>query len=127
MTGGYVDAVGARGQLSKLAGELGKRSGELAQTERDLEPVKAEYRQFIANYHIGLWKRSQDEKDFKLPSEALRDMLAEKEMDPALLGSYIGLSSRRDRLRQRIADLKAEIDAQRSILSALKTEMEATG
>lgn len=122
----HVEAIDARSRLSELAQELGNRSSDLAKVSRELEITEGAYRAFVDEYEIGLWQRSQDEGGFKLPSEALRVKLAQKAMDPALLGRYKGLTASRDRLKQRIADLKAEIEAQRSILSALKTEMEAT-
>lgn len=111
--------------LDSLARELDTRSKELAQTERDLEPVENEYRTFVDDFEVGLWTRSQDEETFKLPSEALRLKLAHREMKPDLLGKYVGLMKRRKRLEQRIRDLRAVVDAQRSILSALKVEQEA--
>lgn len=123
---GFAEAITARGKLREQAEELAQRSGELAQVSRDLEPVEQEYRTFVDDFEIGLWKRSEDEKDFKLPAAALRVKLAHREMDPALLGRYVGLTRGRERLVQRIRDLKVEIEAQRSIVSALKTEMEAT-
>lgn len=113
--------------LDEHARELDTRSKELAATERDLEPVEAEYRKFVDDFEIGLWQRSQDEEGFKLPSEALRLKLAHRSIDPAVLGRYVGLVKRRRRLEQRLRDLKAAVDAQRSILSALKTEMDAVG
>lgn len=113
--------------LDEHARELDMRSKELARVERDLEPVEEEYRRFVDDFEIGLWQRSQDEEGFKLPSEALRLKLAHKAIDPALYGRYVGLVKSRKRLEQRIRDLKTAVDAQRSILSALKLEMEATG
>lgn len=122
----YADAIGARSRLSELAQELGARSVDLARVSRELEAVEEEYRTFVDEYEIGLWQRSEDEDDFKLPSAAMRVKLAHKAMEPALLGRYKGLCASRERLVQRIRDLKAEVEAQRSILSSLKTEMEAT-
>jgi chromosome segregation ATPase len=96
----YAEAIDARARLSVLAQELGARSGDLAHVSRELEATDEAYRAYVDEYEA---------------------------MDPALLGRHKGLCASRDRLKQRIADLKAEIEAQRSILSALKTEMEATG
>ena len=123
---GYAEAIEARAKLREQAEELAQRSGDLAQVSRELEPIEKQYREFVDDFEIGLWQRSEDEKDFKLPAAALRVKLAHKQMDPALLGRYVGLSHSRERLVQRIRDLKVEIEAQRSIVSALKTEMEAT-
>jgi hypothetical protein len=120
------DVLTARTRLSELANDLGDLSGMLARVSRDLEPVEEQYRAFVDDFEVGLLLRSEDEDGYKLPSESLRIKLAHRKMDPALLGRYMGLTKSRERLQQRIRDLKAEIEAQRSILSALKVEMEAT-
>ena len=57
----------------------------------------------------------------------MRLKLAHKAMDPGVLGRYIGLLNSRKRLEKRIGALKSAVDAQRSILSALKSELEAGG
>ena len=113
--------------LNHQAQHLAHLADALADVERQLEKAEAEYQKHVDDFEIGLWQRSQDEDGFKLPSESLRLKLAHKEMDPALLGRYIGLKASRDRLEKRIRNLRTEVDAQRSILSALKTEAEAGG
>lgn len=115
----------AMDELTRLARELGQRSAQLANVNRELEPVEIEYTKFIDDYEIGLWEKHQDE-DAKFPSAAMRLKLAHRSMDPELLGRYVGLTKSRERLVKRISDLRVEVDAERSILSALKTEMEAT-
>lgn len=112
------------GKLKDQADELDGLSRALHETERRLEPVERQYRTFVDDFEVGLWKQHQDEGK-KLPSEALRVKLAEQAMDPALLGQYVGLVMARKRAEKRIKDLRSAVDAQRSILSALKTEMEA--
>ena len=123
----YAEAIDARAKLRAQADELSLRSGELARVSRELEPVEKQYREFVDDFEIGLWKRSEDEKGFRLPAAGLRVKLAHQAMDPALLGRYVGLSHSRERLVQRIRDLKVEVEAQRTIVSALKAELEATG
>lgn len=113
--------------LDQLAREIDERSKQLHQVEQQLEPVEEEYRRFVDAFEIGLWQRSQDEAGFRLPSESLRLKLAHQAMDPALLGRYVGLVKSRKRLEQRLRDLKAAVDAQRSLLSAFKVEVEAMG
>jgi hypothetical protein len=112
--------------LAKKATELDDLSKALADVERRLAPVETDYQQFVDDFEIGLWTKHQDE-DAKLPSAAMRLKLARQAMDPELLGRYIGLVKSRERMRERISVLKATVDAQRSILSALKLEMEASG
>jgi hypothetical protein len=120
------DVITARSRLSELANSLDRWSKALAQTSRDLEPVEEQYRTFVDEFEVGLLLRSEGEDDYRLPSAALRLKLAHRAMDPDLLGRYMGLVQARTRLQQRIRDLKSEIEAQRSILSALKVELEAT-
>lgn len=115
----------ARDRLNALATELGERATQLSAVERDLEPVEAEYEQFISNHEIGVWMRYEAEGK-RPPPEKLRLKMAMVEMSPDLLGKYAGLRHSRDRLRKRISTLKAEVEAQRSILSALKAELEAS-
>lgn len=114
------DAVDCIQRLRELAEENERLSQELIRVERELEPAQAEVDDFIGNYQIGLWQRSQDDKDFKLPAEALRILLAQKAMPPELLGRHRGLLASKDRLETRIRHVKTQVDAQRSILSAMK-------
>ena len=111
-------------KLRECAEELDHLSRSLHETERRLEPTEVQYRTFVDDFEVGLWKQHQDD-GAKLPSEALRLKLAERAMDPALLGSYTGLVMARKRAEKRIKDLRSAVDAQRSILSALKVEQEA--
>lgn len=111
-------------RLAQLAEELDQRSLELGDVERRLEPAEMAVQAFVDDFEVGLWTKHENEGT-KLPSEALRLKLANKAMDPALLGRHQGLLHSRKRLEKRIAALKSQVDAQRSILSALKLEMEA--
>ena len=77
-------------------------------------------------YITGLWAK-HIEDGAKLPSEEIRLRLARKDMPPKLLGEYTDLKAQRKRLENRIRDIKTQVEAQRSILSALKTEAEASG
>jgi hypothetical protein len=118
----------AMDKLDALAGELDTRSRELADVERKLEPTELAYQAFVDEFEVGLWTKYEDsEYKTKLPSEAMRLKLAHKAMDPGLLGRYVGLMNSRKRLEKRISALKSAVDAQRSVLSALKIEMEASG
>ena len=111
-------------RLRESADELDALSRKLHISEVELEPTEREYRTFVDNFEVGLWKQHQDE-GAKLPSEALRVKLAERAMPPELLGRYVGLVMARKRVEKRIRDLRSTVDAQRSILSALKVEAEA--
>lgn len=118
------DVAESIAKLRECAEELDSLSRALHDTEKRLEPIESEYRTFVDNFEVGLWEKHQDQ-DAKLPSAALRVKLAEKAMPPELLGGYVGLVMARKRAEKRIAGLKATVDAQRSILSALKVEAEA--
>ena len=113
--------------LNHMAQQLAHLADLSAKVERDLDATEREYQQSVDDYEIGLWQRSEDEEGFKLPSEALRLKLAHRNMDPALLGRYMGLKASRERLDKRLRNLRSQIEAQRSLLSALKTEAEAGG
>lgn len=116
----------ARVKLNSLAEHLAQLADLLAECERQLEPVETEYVTFVDDFETGLWTQHVGEAGAKLPPEKLRLKLAQQAMDPGLLGRYVGLMNKRKRLQERIRSLKAEIEAQRSILSALKVELEAT-
>lgn len=107
-------------KLDELSTESDTLSTQLLEVERILEPVEAQVEDFIADYEIGLYQRSIDQDDFKLPSEALRLKLAHRAMPPELFGRHRALLSKRDRLKTRIAHVKTQVEAQRSILSAMK-------
>lgn len=121
-----TDAMSIRNKLSEQADKLDDLSKSLGEVEIAFESAEEEYRKFVDDFEIGLYYRSESEDDYKLPSEAMRLKLAHQAMDPEKLGRYMGLSAQRKRYERRIRDLKASVDAHRSILSALKAEMEAS-
>lgn len=111
--------------LDQLAREVEQRSSQLAQVERELGPIEDAYDDFVEAFVAGMF----EESDKRLPGEDVRTALAHQRMrveNPTLLGRYRELSRSRKRLEKRIGSLKAAVDAQRSILSALKVELEAT-
>jgi phage shock protein A len=116
----------AMAKLQQLSNQLGSLATTLAEVNQALEPVEEEYEQFLDDYETGLWFKAQTDDSAKLPPKDMRVRLAHKAMAPELLGSYRGLTNKRDRLRKAISDKKADVDAWRSMLSALKTEMEAS-
>lgn len=120
-----TDPLTVLNDLDAHASELDKLSKDLAQVERDLEPVEALYETFVADFERGLWDKHV--AGAKFPPAELRLRMAHAAMAPDLLGRHSTLSHSRKRLQARIATLKAVVDAKRSILSALKTELEASG
>lgn len=120
------DVGAALSRLDDYSRTLDDLSKALADCARKLEPVADEYQDFIDTHELGLYDRSESEDDFKLPSEAIRLKLALRAMPLELRGRYRTLKASQDRMTRRLGDLKALVDAQRSILSALKTEADAT-
>lgn len=111
--------------LDALATELGTRSAELADVERQLEPVEIDYEDFVEAFVAGMFESHEG----RLPGEDVRRSLAHqrlREERPELLGRYRKLTRSRKRLQARIDTVSKAVGAQRSILSALKVEMEAT-
>lgn len=112
-----IDPVAVMAKLDADANELDARSLALAQVEHELEPIEVQVEEFRAQFEEGLW--AQHLNGAKFPPEKLRERLANRAMDPALLGAYSGLMMRRKRLEKRISSLKATISANQSIISAL--------
>lgn len=121
-----TDVIAAKAKLGEYADELDKLSKELTQVERMLEPVSEEVQKFKDDFELGLYHRSVNDTDFKLPAEKIREKLAVRALAPDVYGRHLALVASRDRMRRRIGDLKALVEAQRSILSAEKTHMEAS-
>ena len=125
-----ADVADARRRLAEIATELGNLSGKLANTSRELDPLQHAYQDYVDDYELGLLQRSEDDDNYRLPAQTLRLKLARRAYTsehPADMGRMMGLEASRERMKQRIGDLKHESEAQRSILSALKTELEAAG
>lgn len=122
-----ADPTQARNTLDTHRAELDHLSKQMTETARQFEPIQHQVRKHCDEYELGLYQRSIDEDDFRLPSEKLREKLAMRALEPAVYGRYVALEASMDRMRRRIGDLKVLVDAQRSVLAALKSEMEASG
>ena len=107
------------GELDRMSRELNTLAEGLASVERQLEPVQEEYEQFVADFEINLWEK-HTEQDAKLPAAALRLRMAHRAMAPELYGRWVALTHSRERMIKRISTIKASIEAQRSLLSAMK-------
>lgn len=118
--------VEALDRLDGHAQELDTLSRGLAEVQRQLEPIEVEYQTFVDDFEVGLYLKSEVVDGPRLPSEAMRLKLARRAMAPELLGRRDGLIRKRDRMSKRIDDLSRICNAERSVLSALKVEMEAT-
>jgi hypothetical protein len=118
-----IDVAAVMGKLDTLAVGLDTLSKELGEAERLRAQAEDDYEDFIDNFVAGLYEQSGNKR---LPGEDVRRSLAHKAMPAETLGQYRTLTRRAERLRRRIADVKVQVDANRSILSALKLEMEAS-
>jgi septal ring factor EnvC (AmiA/AmiB activator) len=115
----------ASARLIEAAEELDKRSKELVQIERDLEIAEPMYEDSIETFIADLWDECLREER-KFPPQDVRNAMAGKAMDKALRLNYRTLIRRRQKAKQRLTDLREIVAAQRSIVSAAKTEVEAT-
>ncbi len=111
-------------KLDAYASELDGCSRKLAQVEEELEPRNSIYEEAMDDYEAQCWENHEDRGD-KLPPQHMREVLARRSISREIRDQRAVLLSRRKRLEKRIRTLSDLVDAQRSILSALKSEMEA--
>jgi hypothetical protein len=119
-----ADVISSMNRLDDCATELDRLSKKLAETERELEVAETDYVLFVDAFEVGLWDKHLEGD--KLPSAEMRLKLAHRAIPTEVLGRYSHLLSSRKRLEKRISSVKVIVDAQRSILSALKVEMDAS-
>lgn len=105
--------------------ELDNLSKNLMNAEVELAPIERELEMFVDDFQVALYEEYR-EKGERLPASEVRLALAHRAFDRDRYNRYLALKAARVRARQRISDLKGIVDAQRSILSALKTEVEAS-
>lgn len=119
-----ADPLEALARLDQLARELDKVSRTLAGVERELEPVEAQY-VAATEEHLLTLHRAALAEGIRLPREEVTTALAREAMPERVRVEYDHLMALRRRGERRLSGLKAAVDAQRSILSALKAELEA--
>lgn len=120
-----VTVHSAMTRLNAIANELGELSQALHAVGQRLEPVEIDYEQHVSDFESGMFDRYESGEG-KWPGEETRERLARRTMDADLKREHDRLHAARKRAEKRIGHLKTEADAQRSVLSALKVEMEAT-
>lgn len=113
-------------RLIDAARELDGISKLLVDTERQLEPVEDQVEDFIEAFVADLWEEAIGDPAVKFPPEAVRLALAHKAIDRDVYNRYRALKRSRVRCKQRLSDLREIVAAQRSIVSAAKTELEAS-
>lgn len=111
--------------LMDAANELDGLSKELLGVERQLAQIEVDLTQWEEDTHASMWTKHMDDGD-KLPAEAIRLALAHRSFDQVRYQRYLTLKAARNRAKARINDLREIVAAHRSIVSAAKTEMEAT-
>lgn len=113
-------------ELDRLARELDNVSKALVKTEQLLEPVEEEYGAAIEAKLVALHDAALKDGS-RVPRQEIVVAMARAEMPEQLRKNFDHLVALRRRGERRLSGLKATVDAQRSILSALKAELEATG
>lgn len=111
--------------LTDISNELLTLSQALQQVEKRLEPLERAYEEDFADFEAGMFKRYEDGEG-KWPGEDTRERLYRRTMPQEQRQELMRLQAARKRAEKRISSLTAAANAQRSILSALKVELEAT-
>src|SRR4051794_16885281 len=111
--------------LDGIARELDSLSKSLAAVERTLEPAQRVYEDGFADFEAGMFDR-YEKGEGKWPGEETRERLYRRTLPPDTRMALDKLHASRRRMEKRIGALKSASDAQRSVLSALKVEMEAS-
>lgn len=120
-----ADPLEALNRLDALARELDAVSRSLAEVEKKLEPAEALHDDFAEEFLVHLHEEALANNQ-RLPRQEVCDALARRQMPTEIRKEYDHLLALRRRGERRLSALKSSVDAQRSILSALKTELEAT-
>lgn len=110
--------------LMAAARDLDELSRFLLKVEQELAPIEVELHEWEEATHASAWELHMGGE--KLPSEAVRLAMAHRSFDREKYQRYLTLKAQRARGKQRIADLREIVAAHRSIVSAEKTELEAT-
>jgi uncharacterized protein (DUF2252 family) len=105
--------------------ELDRISKQLVQIEKHIELQEPEIEDLIEGFIATLYEDAQ-EKGERLPPEDVRKALAGRSVSPELRRAYRQNIAVRRRCKSRLADLREIVAAHRSIVSAAKTEIEAS-
>jgi hypothetical protein len=111
--------------LMDAADELNRVSLRLVEVEEALAPLEADLLQHIEDFTVGLWTGHVDRGE-KHPPQETRSALAHRAFDRDRYHKILTLRAARVRHKARLHDLREVVAAQRSIVSAAKTEIEAT-
>ena len=120
-----TDNATASRVLMSAADELNSVSLKLVQAEEKLAPLEADLSEHIEDFMVGLWTDHIDRGE-KHPPEKTREALAHRAFDRDRYHSILTLRASRGRQKARLSDLREIVAAQRSIVSAAKSELDAT-
>jgi predicted nucleic acid-binding Zn-ribbon protein len=113
------------GALIDATSELDRISKELVRTEIGIEELEPQVEQALEDFIAGLWE-THEKEGTKLPPADVREKLSWKALDTDLKANYRAHLAARRRAKSRLSDLREIVAAHRSIVSAAKTEMEAS-
>lgn len=105
--------------------ELDRISKQLIRVEEVIEVQEPQIEDAIEGYLVALHEECA-EQETRLPPEDVRRALAAKSVDPEIRLAYRQNIAIRRRCKSRLSDLREIVAAHRSIVSAAKTEMEAS-
>jgi chromosome segregation ATPase len=112
-------------RLIAATSELDQISKQLIQIEKVIEVQEPQIEDLIEGYIAALHEECE-EAGKRLPPEDVRKALASRSVDPELRRGYRQNLAVRRRCKSRLADLREIVAAHRSIVSAAKTELEAS-
>lgn len=120
-----ADPVTVMTQLDDAALSLDKASKQLWKLNTELEPIEERYSAFVEEFEAELFD-AYNKGEGKWPGESTRVALAHRAMDDELRLTYRRLTRERKQTEKRIEHITTRVGALRSVLSALKVELEAT-
>lgn len=120
-----TDIAEASRALMDAAKELDGLSRKLVEIERELAPIELDLTAFVEDFKVALWQKHVDDGE-KHPPEETRNALAHRAFETDRYHRALALRAARARAKGRLSDLREIVAAQRSIVSAAKTELEAT-
>lgn len=114
--------------LQDCTSELDKLSKELMEAEAAVEQHEAHYRTATEDFKVALYTASL-ETGTRMPAEDIRNAMANKHYREGHAVEWQALlifRAKRARLKGRLGDLREVVAAYRSLVSAAKTELDAS-
>lgn len=119
------DMIDSSQRLIAATAELDRISKQLIEVELVIEVQEPQIEDAIEEYLVALHDECE-EQEKRLPPEDIRKARAGRSVDVELRLAYRRNIAVRRRCKSRLADLREIVSAHRSIVSAAKSEMEAT-